>query len=209
MVQLPSEQLGPIVLHGVNTVGGTLAVLVSYQAKMSVVMHWKKRKMHWTKTYHSMVETSVPLKYQKICGCGGVGRRGEREGRRGGRRGGEGGGWRGGRRGGEGEGGERGVEREKEGRRGWKEGRNRRGRGGGGGGKEKEVRERGIGVSKERHYMRTLPYCLTSVLCQLLSIILVYTHHTPYMLHHTHTNHNSLHQIPQPKHADTLTMAHT
>jgi len=33
---------------------------------MSVVTHWKKRKRHWRKTYHSMLETSVPRKYQKI-----------------------------------------------------------------------------------------------------------------------------------------------
>ena len=31
--------------------GVWLAVGDSYQAKMSVITHWKKRKMHWRKTY--------------------------------------------------------------------------------------------------------------------------------------------------------------
>lgn len=39
----------------------------SYHAKMSVVTHWKKRKVHWTKIYHIMLVPSAPRKYQNIC----------------------------------------------------------------------------------------------------------------------------------------------
>ena len=36
-------------------------------------MHWKKKKVHWTKMYHSMDEIRTPRKYQNILGGGGGG----------------------------------------------------------------------------------------------------------------------------------------
>lgn len=55
-------QFGPIGEALMASVG------CSYHAKMSVVTHWKKRKVHWTKIYHIKLVPSAPRKYQNICG---------------------------------------------------------------------------------------------------------------------------------------------
>ena len=39
---------------------GVGAVLASYQAKKSVVINWNKRNRHWTNTYQSIMDLSVP-----------------------------------------------------------------------------------------------------------------------------------------------------
>ena len=59
-------QFGPIGVRERPSVG------CSYHAKISVVTHWKKRKVHWTKMYHIMLALSAPRKNQNIWGMGGV-----------------------------------------------------------------------------------------------------------------------------------------
>ena len=61
-----------IVQFGLIGVRGWPSVGCSYHAKISVVTHWKKRNVHWTKMYHIMLAPSAPRKNQNICGMGGV-----------------------------------------------------------------------------------------------------------------------------------------